>query len=104
MTSAGRPTVVVQLTAHGRGAVSVVLVDGPDALQAVSNNFSLVSGRPIETIATNRIVLGRWGGAEGEELILCRRGEQRIEIHCHGGAAAVAAVTGSLAKEGCVPL
>ena len=36
-----------------------------------------------------------------EELILCRRDEEQIEIHCHGGAAAVEAVIDRLVNEGC---
>jgi tRNA modification GTPase len=104
MTSAAKATVVVELTPQGRGAVAVVLVDGPDALRAVGKNFSPISGRPLESIPVNRIALGRWGGTEGEELIYCRRAEQQIEIHCHGGAAAVRAIVEDLVAEGCCPL
>ena len=48
-----------------------------------------------------RIVLGHWNAPNGEELILCRRSAERIEIHCHGGMAAVGAVIESLVSRGC---
>jgi tRNA modification GTPase len=95
------PTWVVELTPPGRAAVAVVLVAGPDALRAVSNCFIPRTPRLVEDIPIGRIALGRWGSETGEELILCRRDAERIEIHCHGGAAAIAAVIGRLVKEGC---
>lgn len=98
------PTFVVELTPPGRAAVAVVLVAGPDALQAVGKCFAPCSGRPAGEIPSGQIVLGRWGDGVQEELIFCRRGEEQIEIHCHGGAAAVHAVTSSLATEGCEPI
>jgi tRNA modification GTPase len=97
-------TNVVELTPPGRAAVSVILVAGPAALAAVGKYFSRGSGRPIEEVQIGRVVLGRWGGPEGEELIVCRRDEEQIEVHCHGGAAAVRAVVDRLAKEGCQPI
>src|SRR5262245_56210691 len=98
-----RPTYVVELTPPGRAAVAVVLVTGPGALEAVASHFAPRSGRSIEQLPTGRIVFGRWDGAAGEELIVCRRTEDRFEIHCHGGAAAVLAVTNALVEEGCLP-
>ncbi|MBW8886086.1 MAG: hypothetical protein JF612_15220, partial [Planctomycetia bacterium] len=80
MSSAERATVVVELTPQGRGAIAVVLVDGPNALRAVGECFFPISGRAIEAIPINRIALGRWGGADGEELIFCRRAEQQVEL------------------------
>ncbi len=52
-------------------------------------------------IPIGRIALGRWGGPAGEELILCRRDAEQIEIHCHGGVAAVKTVITRLVDEGC---
>lgn len=95
-------TVVVQLTPPGRAAVAVVLVAGPDALRAVGNCFQSVASRPLADVPLGRIALGRWGGPEGEELIVCRHAEDRIEVHCHGGVAAVNAVVETLLEQGCV--
>ena len=96
-----RPTHVVELTPTGRAAVAVVLVDGPNAVRAVDQCFATTSGRPLACEPVNRIVVGRWGGPGGEELVVCRRGEERVEVHCHGGVAAVRAVVNGLVTTGC---
>jgi tRNA modification GTPase len=101
MTSSASATVVVELTPPGRGAVAVVVVAGPDALRSVSNCFVARSGHAIGDVPMGRIVLGHWGGRGGEELIVCRRDEKKIEVHCHGGMAAVEAVISRLLSEGC---
>jgi tRNA modification GTPase len=94
-------TFVVELTPPGRGAVAIVLVAGSDALRAVSACFAANSGRPLADAPINRIVVGRWDGAGGEELVVCRRSDEEIEVHCHGGMAAVRAVVDALVAQGC---
>jgi tRNA modification GTPase len=37
----------------------------------------------------------------GEEVVVCRRSEQVVELHCHGGQAAVAGVRQALVQRGC---
>ena len=98
------PTYVVELTPPGRAAVAVVLVAGPNAIRAVNDSFTANSGRSIADTPCGRIVVGRWGGPTGEELVVCRRNEEEIEIHCHGGAAAVRAVVDALVAHGCETL
>jgi tRNA modification GTPase len=92
---------VIELTPSGRGAVAVVLVAGPDAASAVGKCFHSVRGRPLDNAPLGRILLGRWGGPEGEELIVCRREREQIEVHCHGGVAAAHAVIQQLVDDGC---
>jgi tRNA modification GTPase len=101
MTPPVDATVVVELTPRGRGAVAVVVVAGPDALRSVDNCFVARSGRALADVPFGRIVLGHWGGPDDEELVLFRRDQNQIEVHCHGGIAAVEAVVTRLAKEGC---
>jgi tRNA modification GTPase len=103
MTSSAGATVVAELTPPGRAAVAVVVVAGSESLRAVSNCFVARSGRAVGEIPIGRIVLGHWGGvaAATEELVLCRRTQEQIEIHCHGGVAAVEAVISRLVNEGC---
>jgi tRNA modification GTPase len=94
-------THAVELTPGGRGAVAVVLVAGPAAVSAVDACFQAGSGRPLAELPIGRIAVGRWGGPEGEELVVCRRAEDRVEVHCHGGRAAVRGVIGPLIQRGC---
>jgi tRNA modification GTPase len=48
----------------------------------------------------DQIVVGRFGGNDGEEVVVCRRGQQAVEIHCHGGQAAVAMIEDRLVAAG----
>lgn len=93
--------IVVELTPVGRGAVAVVLAAGPDVTQFVEANFRSASGQSIAKAPIDRILFGCWGEHPGEELIVCRRATDRVEIQCHGGIAAVAQVIGRLAQQGC---
>ena len=95
-------TRVVLLTAAGRSAVASLLVDGPRALAAVDALFHPLTVRPLAERPFDRIVFGRWQSSEhGEEVVVCRRDERRVEIHCHGGQAAAAAIIASLVERGC---
>lgn len=94
-------TVSVVLTPPGRGAVATVLVAGPQATEVVAGQFRPAAGKPLADYALDRIIFGRWGAAAGEELVVCRRSEQTIEVHCHGGQAAVGSLVESLAAAGC---
>ncbi len=48
-------------------------------------------------------MFGKWTGGErgNEELVVCRRDTETVEIHCHGGHAAVQAICQSLSAQGC---
>ncbi len=97
-------TYVVELTPAGRAAVAVVLVAGPQAVRVVEECVTAASQRRLASLPLGWVVLCRWGGAEGEEVVVCRRSEDRIEIHGHGGSAAVRAVVDRLVERGCRPL
>ncbi len=93
------------LTPEARGAIASVLVEGAQATSIVESLFFAANGRPLALQSLGRIVLGRWRSREsGEELIVCRRDSRRIEIHCHGGQAAAAAIIGALVSAGCQPI
>jgi len=94
-------THAVMLTPAGRGAVASVLVQGAEATELVSRFFFAASGRDLVSFPTRRIVFGRWGGDVGEEVVVCRRRVDEIEIHGHGGEAAVGAILDSLKSVGC---
>ncbi len=115
------PTVVVLLTPPGRGAVATLLVEGLDAAALVAKIFRPASGRDFASQHCGQIVFGRWGsrakggvgggsghgddvrGSTGEEVVVCRTADDRVEIHCHGGQVAAAEITASLTDLGCEP-
>ncbi len=101
VTESENATLVVELTPAGRGAVAVVLVDGPNSLAAVEQSFVANGKRPLCSAPLQRIVVGRWGSSVGEELVVARRSERQIEVHCHGGVAAVRKIVADLTAAGC---
>lgn len=88
------------LTSPGRGAVASIAVWGERAASIVDELFSHVAGGRLVDAALGRILFGQWR-ASGEEVVVCRRAADEIEIHCHGGQAAVQAILASLAELGC---
>lgn len=106
-------THVVVLTPGGRGAVATLLVEGPQAQEFVSRSFRPRVKRSLLAFNPGRIVFGNWSVDEaephdaakrftGEELVVCRLDEQRVEVHCHGSRAAVDNIVTSLTRLGAV--
>jgi tRNA modification GTPase len=110
-------TRVAQLTPRGRGAIASLLVVGTEAVDAVVPCFRPHARLDPARLPMGRIVSGRWtfprvtatcaGAANadeplGEELVVCRTGDEKWEVHCHGGQAAVAAIMGDLVRHGCI--
>ncbi len=93
--------VVVRLTPPGRGAIATLLVEGPGALMAVEASFRSVSGRPLVSFAPNGLAFGHFGPEPGEEVVVRVRSERSVELHCHGGHAAVAMVEQAFVERGC---
>lgn len=93
----------VLLTPPGRGAVAVVELRGVGAAALVAKHFVSATGAAPD-LPLDRIRFGRWHTVNddaGEELVVCRRGEELFEIHCHGGAAASSAILEGLRQDGC---
>ncbi|MGB8852016.1 MAG: GTPase [Pirellulales bacterium] len=93
---------VALLTPPGRGALAVVGVAGIDAAVAVDRCFESRGGR-VAARPDGSICFGRWRAtpdSAGEELVIVRHDADRIDVHCHGGEAAAAAVLGSLMAAG----
>ena len=84
------------LTAPGRSAIAVVAVAGPAAVELVEGHFQAANGRPLSEQPLARIVYGHWDGAAGEDLVVCRRESDEVEIHCHGGSQSVARIVAAL--------
>lgn len=92
--------VVALLTPSGRGALAVVGVAGADAAHMVDGVFAARGGRAVAGLMDGAIAFGRWGGAGGEEVVVVRHVAERLEVHCHGGLAAAAAIVASLVGRG----
>lgn len=99
---------IVQLTPPGRGAVATLLLQGPRAEATIQARFQAKSGRPLATYPLDRLVFGHFvlpaGGeaanAPGEEVVIRRHSAESVEIHCHGGFAAVQGIEQSLVSAG----
>ena len=98
-------TTITVLTPAGRGAVASISVDGPQAVPLVESYLLPASGLAMRDRPPGSIVFGRWITSEagpGEELVVCRLGDERVEVHCHGGVAAVEAIADSLVDGGAI--
>jgi tRNA modification GTPase len=98
------PVRIVQFTPPGRGAIATVLVEGPDARQRVAGQFRSARGDVLGNCPAERLLYGRFGPPPGEDVVVRCRSEQSIEIHCHGGDAAVARIVSLLDPAGLAPL
>jgi len=92
-----------QLTPPGRGAIAAVLIDGQAAAEIADAFFQPHASRLLVEIPLGRIAFGRWKSSDGpgEEVVVCRTRPDAVEVHCHGGRAAVEAIIESLAVAGC---
>lgn len=88
------------LTAPGRGAIAVVAAGGPLAVAAASSQFRAVARRASPLPALGEAAFGCWGGPPGEELMVLRRDDE-LEVHCHGGRAAVRMIVADFVNAGC---
>ncbi len=105
-------TYASKLTGGGRSAIAVICVLGPGAAAAIARCFVRYqrSPKPGHELAIDRIYYGDWigvhpaattSGNSGEGLVVCRTADERFEIHCHGGAAAIDTILNDLAQCGC---
>lgn len=92
------PLVVVELTPPGRGAIATLAVEGSDALAAVAAAFQPRGRGRLDLSCADRPVLGRFGSAPGEDVVVRVRGPECVEIHCHGGRAAVESIVRRLVR------
>ena len=90
MTSSEARSTAAVLTPAGRGAVATIEWRGDVALLDASPAlFRAANGNPMAQQPVGRTVFGAWGRDVAEDVVVCRVDESRLEIHCHGGAAAV---------------
>ncbi len=93
-------TIATLLTGRGRGAVASIAIAGCKAEELVLRHFKSANSS-LEHLQRDRIYFGTWRWKEySEELVICRTGEQQIEIHCHGGKLAAKNILFSLSDSG----
>ncbi len=92
--------IIARLTPPGRGALAVLAVQGAGAVSEVGGLFSPAGGQVLATLPPNRGVFGRFGPEPAEEVVILLRGPESLEIHCHGGALAIARIETLLAARG----
>jgi tRNA modification GTPase len=92
------------LTPSGRGAIATVALRGAAALAAVARRFQPAAGKTLDAYGPGRVVFGHFRMSETavEEIVVGLIATDELEIHCHGGTAAVAAICSALVAEGCV--
>ncbi|AMV37556.1 GTPase [Planctomyces sp. SH-PL62] len=102
MSDSGVGPSVCILTPTGRGAVAVVRVWGPGALEAADAAFRPAYGKNLAATPPRRPRFGRLGAGLGDEVVaVVLDGEPGgVEIQCHGGSAAVAMVVDALIERG----
>jgi tRNA modification GTPase len=91
------------LTPPGRGGLSVVGIGGPEATALVARLFAPRGRTPLAERPTPAIVFGTWRATvdgPGEDVVVVRRADDALEVHCHGGLAAAESVLGSLERHG----
>lgn len=91
------------LTPPGRGGLSVVGIGGPEATALVARLFAPRGRTPLAERPTPAIVFGTWRATvdgPGEDVVVVRRADDALEVHCHGGLAAAESVLGSLERLG----
>jgi len=93
---------VAVLTPEGRGAIAVVRVWGPRAVEVADRAFRPVRGESLARTAPGRLRFGRIGAQLGDEVVavVVPGTVPEVEIQCHGGSAAVSMVLDALAAEG----
>ncbi|MEM7316981.1 MAG: GTPase, partial [Planctomycetota bacterium] len=96
-------TTFVILTPTGRSAIASIRVSGPAATNVVDHCFTSIRGKSLEDISIRQIAYGHWGEtSEGEGVVVARLDHETIEIHCHGGVTAVAAIAADLCNHGAI--
>lgn len=91
------------LTPAGRGGLSVIGVGGPGATALVALLFAPRGRTPLPERPVPAIAFGTWRASDdgpGEDVVVVRRADDVLEVHCHGGFAAAESVLGSLERHG----
>lgn len=93
---------VCVLTSQARGALAVVRVWGPRALDVADTAFRPARWIRLSATEPGRPRFGRVGAGLGDEVVaVVLRGEPpEVEVHCHGGPAPLALVVEAMVAAG----
>ncbi len=94
------PLRVIRLTPSGSGAIATLRAEGAGAVDAVARYFRARRGKPLAKCPIDRPILGLFGHSPSEPVVLHRCQDGAVELHCHGGTAAVERVERVLADSG----
>jgi tRNA modification GTPase len=85
----------------GVGAIATIEVAGPKTWELARQLFK-PAGKPLpEQPELNRFWFGTLGEGVGDEVILAVTGDDRVEIHCHGGRRVVRWIIDQFLALGC---
>ena len=103
-------TICAISTAQG-GAIGVIRISGPRAIEAVSHIFNPISGKPLKQRRNFSLTFGKIFSNEGEiidEVLVSvfraphsYTGEESVEISCHGSSYILQRVLQLLIGQGC---
>lgn len=96
-------TKLTQLTSTAPSAIAVLELNGPLAIDYLHRLWR--PNRGEKDLEINAIRYGFTqidGQSKGESVVVCRTGEQRVEIHCHGGRMASEIIRQTLVAYGAV--
>lgn len=99
-------TTCATISGSGRSAIAVIAIRGAAAADIVCQCFQPATKGPF---SLQEIRYGRWQGPSGQDLasesvVVTRLAEDRFEIHCHGGRAAVDRIIDDLSAAGAQPI
>ncbi len=98
MNIALKRTTVELLTPRGRGAVASIRVCGD--VGRIDKFFSAANRKSMQQQPIDAIRYGLWGDTNCEDLVCVRTDDSTVEIHCHGGAAAIERIMKDLISSG----
>ena len=92
------------MTPTGRAAITTIEVRGPCAIKVVADFFESASKKVLAEVPVNKILFGKWQAplTAAEDLVVCLRENDVVEIHCHGGTAASESISACLQSRGCI--
>ena len=88
-------SIAARLTGAGKSAIAVIGVRGPAAERALEACFRPATDLPL---TAGQIRYGEW--KSGESVVVTPVKQEHLEIHCHGGEAAIASILNDLTNQG----